>query len=141
MQAHKNNINNKIRELSYEGNIQHKCHIYGGFTEYTIEERTEQHIRDNQPCGCDETWKYEKVTTYTLTEDLEHNKNYISEIENHLINSLNEVFDKHCINARNVNGTISQLGGNGLNIKINNVGDKIIFYIFYGKINPTYVFI
>lgn len=141
MQAHKNNVNNKIRELTYEGDIQRGCYIYGGFTEHTIEERVEQHVRDNQPRGCDETWKYEKVTTYSLTSNLESDKNNISKIENYLIDALDEVFGESCINARDRNGTISQLGGNGLNIENNNVGDKIIFYVFYGKINPTYVFV
>jgi hypothetical protein len=138
MQAHVININRKIIDLT---NNQYNFFIYGGFTEHSIEERKEQHIRDNQPYGCDLNWKIVKVTTYTLLGDLELDKNNISKIENYLINSLDIKFGRNCINSRDTDGLIKQLGGNGLNITNNNIGDKIIFYIFYEQLNQNDIFI
>ncbi len=129
-----------MHELRGVNNIHYALFIYGGFTEHTIETRMDQHAKDNQPRGCDDSWRSEKVTTYKLTDNLKLDETNISKIENYLINSLNDAFGNRCINSRKQNGLISQLGGNGINIRNNNKGDKIIFYVFYGQLNLNNIF-
>lgn len=119
-----------------------KFFLYGGITTIPIEERVKQHIEENQPLGCNIDNRFAvNATTYKLTGNLEFDKDNIIAIENYLINSLVEAFGDRCVNSRNDDGSIAQLSGNGLNIENNNVGDKIIFYVFYGERNPQKAFI
>lgn len=136
IQIYKNNINSKLKNLNFRINK-----IYGGITEHNTDIRMSQHIRDGQPHGCNNKWKCEKVTKYTLTKNTESDKRKISAIENYLINSLDEKFNDRCVNGRDEYGVISQFGGNGLNIENNNPGDEIIFYIFYELSNTVISFI
>lgn len=133
LQIYKNNINNKIQHLQENYSIKF---IYGGATEHNPEVRISQHIDDDEPKECDDAWDYITATKYELTGDLNVDKCNISEIENYLINTLNNVFGYNCVNSRNRYGSIVQIGGNGINITNNNVGDKIKFYIFFKIINP-----
>lgn len=56
--------------------------------------------------------------------------NMISQLEQYLINSLDNIYHLNCVNHIN-NCIIAQLGDNGMNNHNLQIGDKVKLYVFY----------
>ena len=126
---YKNHINNFL--LNFDENIEF---IYGGITENTLEERKSQHIRDKQPTICNSWIILKKAITTINIKDVNKLETYrvlISEIEQYLINELNTKYGNKCKNDRNMDETIAQRGGSGVQTQNLQINDAIKFYIFY----------
>jgi hypothetical protein len=106
--------------------------IYGGVTENTFEERKTQHISDNI---FNSSWiiSNKAITTINIKDinKLDHYRNLIAEVEQYLINELNKKYGNKCKNDRKRDGTISQLGGAGVQNKNLQLNDAYKLYIYY----------
>lgn len=126
---HTNKILNFLRQNNYQGH-----YVYGGITEQDIIVRKNQHINTNQPIQCNNNWNIVEIShikinnKYTINDYI----NIIAQLEQFLINNLNNIYGFNCVNNRNINGNIAQMGGNGLNNNNLQYGDKIKLYVFYG---------
>lgn len=129
---YKKKINEKIIEFN-EFNDNYK--VYGGVTEQPLKSRFTQHINeytnDNKKEPITKDWKYfnkKAITSIKIKkENKQKYKELISDVEQHLIKSL----DKHfkCVNKHKKDGTPKQTGGAGLQL---DEDDVIKFYIIYG---------
>ena len=122
------NINKKLSSLQSK-----MRYAYVGATEKSMEERYDQHIRDNDPIEMNEldrhSWNVEKVTTYKVKDDdtgKQHNN--IKKIENHMINLIGTIPTLNVMNGRSCRGILIQTGGDGI---VPNKGDVITFYIIW----------
>lgn len=125
---HTNKILNFLRQNNFQGR-----YVYGGITEQDINVRKNQHINTNQPIQCNNNWNIVEIShikinnKYTINDYI----NMIAQLEQFLINNLNNIYGFNCVNNRNINGNIAQMGGNGLNNNNLQYGDKIKLYVFY----------
>lgn len=123
---HSYKIFNFLRQNNFQGRF-----VYGGITEQDINVRKNQHINTNQPIQCNNNWNIMEISHIKITNKHTINDyiNTISQLEQYLIDKLDN--ELNCVNNRNVNGNIAQLGGNGLNIHNLQYGDKVKLYVFY----------
>lgn len=108
--------------------------VYGGITEQDIEIRKNQHINNQprQPYQCNNNWKIIEISHIKIKNNYSINDyiNMISQLEQYLIDSLDNIYHLNCVNHRN-NGIIAQLGGNGMNNQNLQIGNKVKLYVFY----------
>lgn len=79
--------------------------VYGGQTIQTVNKRLEQHIKEDS--------KFNGMKKFELTSLNIYDPELAKEAEQYLINLLDTKFQTKCINARNEDGSISQMGGVG----------------------------
>jgi len=125
---HTYKIFNFLRQNNFQGRF-----VYGGITEQDINVRKNQHVNTNQPIQCNKNWNIMEISHIKITNKHTINDyiNTISQLEQFLIDYLNKNFGFNCVNNRNINGNIAQLGGNGLNNHNLQYGDKVKLYVFY----------
>jgi hypothetical protein len=108
--------------------INHITCVYGGISK-NIEERYQQHVRENDPPN---SRNMEYYLLYSLTiKDAERDKELLKHAENYLINELDRIFGVRCENDRTVRGVVKQKGGYNTDCK---VGDVYQIYIMYETI-------
>lgn len=119
------NIKSLRNKLEHE-NVQ--C-IYGGVTNKNIDEQVEKHINDSDDM-IDDTFKVCELMWYKLNKDqdfLNESYDYVNEkATKSLIEYLNTVYGKRCINNENVINDIMLLENDG-----EEFGDTIVFYVMY----------
>ncbi len=112
--------------------------IYGGITEQPIEDRKREHINQRLPPGFTNDTRIINVLNITVSE---HNRprqlEQIRLAEDYLIQQLNETYGNVCVNDRNIDGTMAQRGGVG--IDANNVGE--VYHVYIMLLPHTIVFV
>lgn len=129
-------LNHKI-DAFIKFNDKKKYKMYGGVTDGMVKERLNQHIHDYDTDKTKEpiTTKWKSYNPHSIKihiDDISKEKQYrdfITTLENKLINRLGKHYKKLCVNKKNKNGEFKQTGGTGLQL---DKGDIIKFYIIYG---------
>lgn len=133
-QCYINNINNY--NYIFPPNL---IYIYGGITDGDIDDRAEEHVSDEEPYTCDDTWIIRKITTINITNTKYSILQYlelIKTVENYLIQFLDRNFKEQCQNDHNIgiNNPIALRGGAGRNINNTKYGQSIKVYVYF-KLN------
>ena len=98
----KQKINAAVDEIKQNHSI---ISIYAGQTSKSVTERLEQHIREDS--------KFVGMEAYELTSIDIHSPKLAAKAEQYLINKINDLYGQRCINSKNEDGTVSQMGGVG----------------------------
>ena len=130
----------KIYNFIKNNNFQN-YYVYGGISE-DIENRYNQHINRREPKECNNNWGIKEISHIKITNKytIDDYINTISQLEQYLIDSLDKKYGDCCVNDRKMNGDIAQKGGNGLNNRNLQIGNKVSLYVFYGYKNNLITF-